>query len=580
MGSVTDDQEKDRRGAALIGELLMQLGRRDSFRKKLAELEERIGPSAVSKLLDEIERTMDRLGEDVVKNTPVMTAEKTVAQVSSVPAPPVSQSKEPPKKQVPIEELPPPPKDPFADLLANLDLSTVEAPPVKSKLEEPSFETKAKVTQTAKSKEATLPEAKQEEAKKGPFVSTPVPVSESPTKRSSVPPREQRDMASTPAPVPPPVVRPPKAEEDKSRAAKTEVENLGKKPPATAPVREVRETAAGEIKAPQPKLSQPGPDKTSKEIVVGVGERKGDVTPQAQPSPKPEKSTDPSLAMPKHVDTGTTYPLDDDDIVYFHAVAQIPLGEKPSTTPFLLEDRGIEAKESVFGLDRGGLRFYLSRITGRSMNVNKAGMLLLNKQESLHLRGTHFGILNNLRGYGVLLPFEFGSVAVSLNDLYSKIDGHAYELRDALEEVMATKWWEVTVQALDAKMAPIVAPEGVSTSGRERGRRGGSDRAQGIGSRIDIKTLERILNKQKAIAVEIHEQLEALAVRSDVDMMVSLSSGSSDDWKTILRASYEVSFPEIYRFNHVLVDLQYHHIKFQLMFVLKGDHEDYTFLGK
>jgi hypothetical protein len=214
------------------------------------------------------------------------------------------------------------------------------------------------------------------------------------------------------------------------------------------------------------------------------------------------------------------------------------------------------------------------------MNVNKAGMLLLNKQESLHLRGTHFGILNNLRGYGVLLPFEFGSVAVSLNDLYAKIDGHAYELRDALEEVMATKWWEVTVQALDVTMAPIVAPEGISTSGRERGRRAGSDRAKGIGSRIDIKTLERILNKQKAIAAEIHEQLEALAVRSDVDMMVSLSSGSSDDWKTILRASYEVSFPEIYRFNHALVDLQYHHIKYQLVFILRGDHEDYSFLGR
>jgi hypothetical protein len=60
-------------------------------------------------------------------------------------------------------------------------------------------------------------------------------------------------------------------------------------------------------------------------------------------------------------------------------------------------------------------------------------------------------------------------------------------------------------------------------------------------------------------------------------MMVNLSSGSSDDWKPILRASYEVGSPDIYRFNHAINDLQYLNLKYQLMFVLTGDREDFSF---
>ena len=562
MDSGTDDQEKDRRGAALIGELLMQLGQRESFRKKLAKLEERLGPSAVSRLLDEVEQAMDHLSSDLAQKGPAARAEKADVPVRDVPPPPVSPTKERPKKQVPIADLPQPPKDPFADLLANLNLSSVENPPQKS------------------ASELSAPEPKPEKIQEAPTETKPVPSPEPLIDQSAIPPPDQRVMDSTPLPAPPPVVQPPKVDESKSLAAKPGAEIQEKKPAAVAPTRQEKEPAAAEKKPSQPKSVPPRMEKAGKEKAGAVGDEKGDVTPPAQPSPKPEKTVDPSLSMPKQVETRTAYPLDDDDIVYFHGVAQIPLAEKSSEVPFLLEERGIESKESVFALDRGGLRFYLSRITGRSMNVNKSGMLLLNKQESLHLRGTHYGILNNLRSYGVLLPFEFGSVAVGLNDLYAKIDGHAYELRDALEEILGTKWWEVSVNALDMKMAPIVAPEGASTTARERGRRGGSERSVGTGSRIDIKTLERILNKQKLIAMEIHEDLEALAVRSDVDMMVSLSSGSSDDWKTILRASYEVSFPEIYRFNHALADLQYNHVKYQLMFVLKGDQEDYSFLEK
>ena len=312
-------------------------------------------------------------------------------------------------------------------------------------------------------------------------------------------------------------------------------------------------------------------------VVVRKPEPPKEKPPEEPPAPPdaPGKA-DVSAFLPKPILLRSVYPLEPEDILYLHAVAQIPLEEKAALEPFILEERGIESKEFMFALDRGGLRFYLSRLTGKTTNVSKTGMLLLNRKESIHLRGTHYSILNDLRVHGLLLPFEFGTVAMGSDDLSTKIDEHVYELRDALEEIVATKWWEVCVYGLDMKMMQFVAPDAPTSRRGERDLRGG-DRSAPSGSRIDIKTLERILNKQKVLAEEIHHQLEGLAVRSDVDMMVNLSSGSSDDWKPILRASYEVGSPEIYRFSHAINDLQYHHLKYQLMIVLTGDREDFSF---
>jgi hypothetical protein len=297
----------------------------------------------------------------------------------------------------------------------------------------------------------------------------------------------------------------------------------------------------------------------------------------AAPPPAPTRGRDLSSYLPKPILDRTTYPLDESDLIYFYGVGQIPLDEKPAPEPFILEERGIEKRESIFALDRGGLRFYLSRISGPSMNVSKTGMLLLNKQESLHLRGTHCSILNELRKYGLLLPFEFGTVTMGVDDLYQKIDEHLYELRDALEETVATKWWTVEVSALDAKVALLVASDLGTPGGREQGRRG-AGRSAVQGTRLDIKTLERVLGREKSVAEEVHRQLSEIAGRADVDLIIGLNSGSSEDWKPILRASYEVSVPEVYRFNAAVADLQVVHLKYQLMFSITGEREDYALL--
>jgi hypothetical protein len=520
---ITDEKDKDRRGAALLGELLLQLGQRESLRRKLGDLEDRLGPAALGRVLDELERIVQNLGNKgkISVGSPEKSVDQAVEKEPEVPPAPTPKPPAPEPTPIPAPVL----KDPFADLLANLNLPTVDPLEGKKPISlSPPPET------PKKEKESRAPQK--------PMVESPAPVlPEKKPERGEVPAKK----VSAPEPSPKPVLpEPPR-----------------KEPTPVAPPEVKRATP---VVPPVVLKTEPPKEKPAEVPPVQV---------------EAKKKVDVSAYLPKSIPR-SRYPLEPEDVLYLHAVAQIPVDEKPALEPFILEEKGIESKELVFALDRGGLRFYLSRLTGKTTNVSKTGMLLLNRKESIQLRGTHSAILNDLRVYGLLLPFEFGTVAMGAENLYARIDEHVYDLRDALEEIVATKWWEVCVYGLDMKMIQIVAPDAPASLRGERDRRG-TDRSAAGGSRIDIKTLERVLNRQKAIAEEIHHQLDSLAARSDVDMMVNLSSGSSDDWKPILRASYEVGSPDIYRFNHAINDLQYVYLKYQLMFVLTGDREDFSF---
>ena len=71
-----------------------------------------------------------------------------------------------------------------------------------------------------------------------------------------------------------------------------------------------------------------------------------------------------------------------------------------------------------------------------------------------------------------------------------------------------------------------------------------------------------MLSKEKKLAESVHEELKKAASRSDVDMMVGLGSGSSEDWKLILKASYEGSGSGVLKLFRAITDLQYHHMMF------------------
>jgi hypothetical protein len=240
------------------------------------------------------------------------------------------------------------------------------------------------------------------------------------------------------------------------------------------------------------------------------------------------------------------YTFADDDFVYVHAVSKIPDNEEPSPDPFMLEEKGIDGHGFAFALD---------------------------------YEGVHESILNDLRGHGVLLPLEFGTVARGKDQLFDIIDKNKDDLEEALDDIVRTTTWTVTASVLDGTIAGIVGTE-VQAVGRDRSRERASYTSAPQLKKFDIKVLERILQREKKIAEAVHAELSAVAENSDVETMVGLGSGSSEDWKVILKASYEVAKRDIGKFSRAVTDLQYHHLQYDLMLSLTGDRDFLTLRRK
>lgn len=62
-------------------------------------------------------------------------------------------------------------------------------------------------------------------------------------------------------------------------------------------------------------------------------------------------------------------------------------------------------------------------------------------------------------------------------------------------------------------------------------------------------------------------------------MKISLGGGTSEDWKLILKASYEVSPSRFYEFNRIITDIQYRHFTFDVMLAVAGEREPFSFQG-
>ncbi|MGA9115997.1 MAG: GvpL/GvpF family gas vesicle protein, partial [Bacteroidota bacterium] len=261
----------------------------------------------------------------------------------------------------------------------------------------------------------------------------------------------------------------------------------------------------------------------------------------------------------------------DEDLVYLHAVSSIPPDQPPAETPFMLEEKGIDGRGFAFAMDHGGMRLYLSFLREGFVSVSKTGLLLAGKQESLQLRLSHELILNDLRLHGPLLPMEFGTVARGRDDLLGKLDVRREDLAGALARVRATTLWRVSLYVLDARIAPMVGEKEEPSIREARTVERKSYTKPVPARRYDVKTLERILTREKRLAESVHEELKRIALRSDVEYLIGLGGGSSEDWKLILRASYDLSGSRNPAFARGVADLQYRHLMEELMLAVTGD---------
>jgi hypothetical protein len=331
--------------------------------------------------------------------------------------------------------------------------------------------------------------------------------------------------------------------------------------------------AAPVVKADAPVM------KTTKHDSHGKDRSDRSRKPAARPEPPKERSRPPQREEPPQVGMlhqRTGVDLKEGETVYLHGFTLLPSGEEAASKPFMLEEKGIEGKDFAFAVDRAGMRFFASTLRTYAANVNRNGVFLLNKQESIRLRGVHASILNELRAHGTLMPFAFGTVVAGREELYRKLDDRAAELRQALDAQLQTTWWDLSVYALDSRIAEFLTPDGLSGR-RERDRGRESYTVGPAGQKLDIKALEKILGKEKKLAEGIHEELMPIADRADVDMMVGFGNGSSDDWKLILKSSYELPPSRVHWFCRTLTELQYRHFIYELMLVFDGAREPFTF---
>jgi hypothetical protein len=60
-------------------------------------------------------------------------------------------------------------------------------------------------------------------------------------------------------------------------------------------------------------------------------------------------------------------------------------------------------------------------------------------------------------------------------------------------------------------------------------------------------------------------------------MMISLGGGTSEDWKPILKASYEIAPERVQEFGRIVTDLQYRHFMVDIMITINGEHAPFSF---
>lgn len=291
------------------------------------------------------------------------------------------------------------------------------------------------------------------------------------------------------------------------------------------------------------------------------------------PGPRPPETHEERPMPPRHfAPAKQQVDIPADGSFYCHGVALIPTDELPSPRPFALEEKGIDGQRLAFAWDSNPLRFYLSVMREDSAALGRGGVLLLPKLDAIRLRGVHESIINDLRLHGNVLPFTFGSVIKGWDEAQRKLNGMVRRAQAGLDRLGKTKRWTLTVSAQDNRFADLQenpTPE----KRRELDRhRTSFTSATGV-KRIDVRELERILNKQRRVAEGIHKELSTVADRTDVLAIVSLQSGSSEGWKQILRAAYEVSPTMTSRFHRMVTDIQYEHLLLELMISLSGDVE-------
>jgi len=264
----------------------------------------------------------------------------------------------------------------------------------------------------------------------------------------------------------------------------------------------------------------------------------------------------------------------DEQLAYVLAASLIPMFDSPSVTPFSLDGIGLDGGTDLFALDHAGMRFYLSLLKDQDASVSKSGMLLLNKQDTLKHRAQHERIINTLRVSSLIIPAESGTVVRGKADLLRRVDFRLHALLEILLNLSKNTAWRMQVSVLDNRIQQILPADTTpASSGRREPERG---RVTAPNKRTDVKTLDRLLTREKKLAETILQAISSAADSHEIEYLIGLTGGTSDAWKVILKAVFQVQQPRYSQFARAVAECQEMHAVADPMIVLAGDTESFS----
>jgi hypothetical protein len=298
------------------------------------------------------------------------------------------------------------------------------------------------------------------------------------------------------------------------------------------------------------------------------------MTAQTPKEPLPPPSV-PSPAKPAGSSIFGRKPFPfEDERAYVLAASLISLNDFPSSAPFHVEGAGFDEGTELFAVDHAGIRFYLSLLSDQDASVSKMGVMLLNKQEVLRHRVRHERLINMLRMRGLILPAESGTVVRGRDDLVRRVDFRLHALLEILLGLSSINAWQLHVSVLDSRIQQVLPAEAPpARTGRQAPERG---RGLAGPKRTDIKMLDRLLTREKKIAETILQSIAAAAEHYELEYLIGLAGGTSDSWKVILKASFQVSQSEYPHFIRAVVECQDTHAMIEPMLVLAGGTESFS----
>ena len=249
------------------------------------------------------------------------------------------------------------------------------------------------------------------------------------------------------------------------------------------------------------------------------------------------------------------------DWLYVYGLSYAPDSSgKGIPTKKLLID-GIDHSSSIFLLDYGDIRVFVSKLKSDGYPRDKNGMPTLPSQKTSYYKLAHERILNTLRSEDVIVSQPPWSIVKGLDELRNTVERRYVDALKALIDMQDALDWDVDVMVFDEHIMQLPS---ILHAQKERATSRNTRHATGKG--VDVRLMERVIFREKSLAQEIHNDLLVHANKNKIDYMVRLDSAIMGDWKSILSARYTVGKDKRRTFCHAIAGLQKKYDEYQLLF--------------